>query len=240
MVTSSFLSPLVTAWRQPTAVRRTRSRRSTRSRREPAWRHSRPRSGPDPAEVPAHRRCRAVRPARRRRVGGREERLRLAFADGFLAAGDRPRALMIIDGMGAGEFAARQRIMAGKIAARRSTAYPRRSRGADGFRRGSCADAAFGAAARTGSGRTLYRSQDSSTTVLLALLLAHRKRQPRRLRCSRPFPRTIPDPRRPRRSGRVLRTASAMTKPISWPPPGRFAAVPTPPISRGLATCCRR
>jgi len=47
-------------------------------------------------------------------AGGREQRLRLAFADAFLAAGDRQRALMIIEGMGEGEAAARQRIMAGK------------------------------------------------------------------------------------------------------------------------------
>jgi tetratricopeptide (TPR) repeat protein len=47
-------------------------------------------------------------------AGGREQRLRLAFADAFLAAGDRQRALMIIEGMGEGEVAARQRIMAGK------------------------------------------------------------------------------------------------------------------------------
>jgi tetratricopeptide (TPR) repeat protein len=47
-------------------------------------------------------------------AGAREPRLRLALADGFLAAGDRPRALMIIDGMGAGEVAARQRIMTGR------------------------------------------------------------------------------------------------------------------------------
>jgi tetratricopeptide (TPR) repeat protein len=53
----------------------------------------------------------------RRAVGnaaGREERLRLAFADGFLAASDRQRALMIVEGMGDGEGAARQRILAGK------------------------------------------------------------------------------------------------------------------------------
>src|SRR5579884_258952 len=48
-------------------------------------------------------------------AGAREDRLRLAFADGFLAAGDRARALMIIDGMGEGEAAARQRIMAGRM-----------------------------------------------------------------------------------------------------------------------------
>ncbi|MFL6760598.1 tetratricopeptide repeat protein [Sphingomonas sp.] len=49
------------------------------------------------------------------RAGARETRLRLAFADGFLAAGDRPRALMIVEGMGVGEAAARQRIAAGKL-----------------------------------------------------------------------------------------------------------------------------
>ena len=48
------------------------------------------------------------------RAGAREQRLRLAFADGFLAAGDQARALMIVEGMGAGEAAARQRIAAGK------------------------------------------------------------------------------------------------------------------------------
>jgi tetratricopeptide (TPR) repeat protein len=48
-------------------------------------------------------------------ANARELRLRLAFADGFLAAGDRQRALMIVEGMGAGEIAARQRIMAGKM-----------------------------------------------------------------------------------------------------------------------------
>lgn len=47
-------------------------------------------------------------------AGAREERLRLAFADGFLGAGDRARALMIIEGMGAGEADARQRINSGK------------------------------------------------------------------------------------------------------------------------------
>jgi tetratricopeptide (TPR) repeat protein len=47
-------------------------------------------------------------------AGGRETRLRLAFADGFLAAGDRTRALAMIDGMDAGAAEARQRILAGK------------------------------------------------------------------------------------------------------------------------------
>jgi len=48
------------------------------------------------------------------RAGAREERLRLALADAFLAAGDKARALMIIEGMGSGEAAARQRINAGR------------------------------------------------------------------------------------------------------------------------------
>ena len=48
------------------------------------------------------------------KAGGREQRLRLALADGFLAAGDKARALMIVEGMGAGEAAARQRINAGR------------------------------------------------------------------------------------------------------------------------------
>ena len=48
------------------------------------------------------------------RAGARETRLRLALADSFLAAGDKARALMIVEGMGSGEAAARQRIAAGK------------------------------------------------------------------------------------------------------------------------------
>jgi tetratricopeptide (TPR) repeat protein len=48
------------------------------------------------------------------RAGSRETRVRLALADAFLVAGDKARALMIIDGMGAGEAAARARINAGR------------------------------------------------------------------------------------------------------------------------------
>ena len=47
-------------------------------------------------------------------AGARETRLRLALADGFLAAGDKARALTMIDGMGNDEIAARQRIQAGR------------------------------------------------------------------------------------------------------------------------------
>ncbi|MEO7492455.1 MAG: hypothetical protein ABIT68_06905, partial [Sphingomicrobium sp.] len=46
--------------------------------------------------------------------GGRENRLRLALADGFLAAGDRARAAAMVEGMGSDAGPARQRIAAGK------------------------------------------------------------------------------------------------------------------------------
>ena len=47
-------------------------------------------------------------------AGGRADRLRLAFADGFLAAGDRKRALEILDGSGPALAAARARVASGK------------------------------------------------------------------------------------------------------------------------------
>jgi tetratricopeptide (TPR) repeat protein len=47
-------------------------------------------------------------------AGVREDRLRLALADGFLAAGDRARAQIMIEGMGSGAEEARARILAGK------------------------------------------------------------------------------------------------------------------------------
>ena len=46
--------------------------------------------------------------------GGRADRLRLAFADGFRAAGDRVNALKIVDGGGPALADARIRIAAGK------------------------------------------------------------------------------------------------------------------------------
>ena len=48
------------------------------------------------------------------RAAVREARLRLAFADAFLAAGDQQRALMMVDGMGEGESVARARISASR------------------------------------------------------------------------------------------------------------------------------
>ena len=63
------------------------------------------------------RRAAEAEPFARRAIGvagAREDRLRLALADGFLAAGDRARARIMVDGMGSGETEARQRILAGK------------------------------------------------------------------------------------------------------------------------------
>lgn len=47
-------------------------------------------------------------------AGGRDAHLRLAFADGFLAAGDRARAVAMVEGMGTEAGAARARVLAGK------------------------------------------------------------------------------------------------------------------------------
>lgn len=47
-------------------------------------------------------------------AGARDDRVRLALADGFLAAGDRARAATIIDGIGSEFAAAKQRVLAGR------------------------------------------------------------------------------------------------------------------------------
>ena len=47
-------------------------------------------------------------------AGARETQLRLALADGFLAAGDKTRALAMLDGMNGDAATARQRVLAGK------------------------------------------------------------------------------------------------------------------------------
>ena len=47
-------------------------------------------------------------------AGGRDAHLRLALADGFLAAGDRARAVAMVEGMGTEAGAAKARVLAGK------------------------------------------------------------------------------------------------------------------------------
>ena len=46
--------------------------------------------------------------------GGREQRMRVAFADSYLAVGDRARALSMVDGLGPEAARARARVLAGK------------------------------------------------------------------------------------------------------------------------------
>jgi tetratricopeptide (TPR) repeat protein len=63
------------------------------------------------------RRAAEAEPYARRAVataGARESRLRLAFSDGFLAAGDQARALAILEGLGTEVDAARQRVQSRK------------------------------------------------------------------------------------------------------------------------------
>ena len=119
-------------------------------------------------------------PFARRAVGSanaREMRLRLGFADAFLAAGDRQRALMIIEGMGQSEASARQRIMAGKTGGQAIDSLP------DAF--GEVLSAFSADLARLQRGAPpiglvqvarYVNPQNSSTTALLALLLAGQDR----------------------------------------------------------------
>jgi tetratricopeptide (TPR) repeat protein len=113
----SFLAPLLTAW---DAAQRGEADRAL------ATVDALPANsllGPLKAEERAlillkFKRTAEAEPFARRAIGSagaRENRLRLAFADGFLAAGDRARALMIIEGMGSDAAVARQRVLAGRL-----------------------------------------------------------------------------------------------------------------------------
>ena len=100
--TSTSLRRWSTAWAAAERGDSTaRLRRSTRSRRQPAGAASRPSSARYPAAQVPPRPPRPSRSpgARSAAAGAREIRLRLAFADGFLAAGDRARALAMLEGM---------------------------------------------------------------------------------------------------------------------------------------------
>jgi tetratricopeptide (TPR) repeat protein len=122
-------------------------------------------------------------------AGGREQRLRLAFADGFLAAGDKQRALMIIEGMGEGEAAARQRIMAGKSSGQ---AIDNLSKAYSEVLTAFSAD--IGRMQRAAPPVGLVQvaryanPQSSSTTALLALLLAGKDRTDEALALLRAVP----------------------------------------------------
>ena len=138
------------------------------------------------------RRTAEAEPFARRAVGAagaRDDRLRLAFADGFLAAGDRARALMIIEGMGAGEAVARQRILAGRSTGQAIDNLPKAlsevlsAFAADLTRlqRGSPPIGLVQVA-------RYLNPQSSSTTALLALLLAGQDRTEEALALLRAVP----------------------------------------------------
>jgi tetratricopeptide (TPR) repeat protein len=111
-----FLSPLVVAW---TAANRGDMDKALKAIDEVSVSSL---LGPMRAEQRAFillkfRRTADAEPFARRAVatsGARESRLRLAFADGFLAAGDQPRALAILDGMGTETEGARRRVQSRK------------------------------------------------------------------------------------------------------------------------------
>jgi tetratricopeptide (TPR) repeat protein len=112
----SFLAPLLTAWDY---ADRGNGEQALATIRQIA--NNSP-LGPLRAEQEAlillklRRTAEAESPARRAvgSAGARETRLRLAMADSFLAAGDRDRALIMIDGLGTDAGPARRRVLAGK------------------------------------------------------------------------------------------------------------------------------
>ncbi|HWJ37947.1 MAG TPA: tetratricopeptide repeat protein [Sphingomicrobium sp.] len=126
-------------------------------------------------------------------AGSREQRLRLAFADAFLAAGDRQRALMIIEGMGEGESAARRRIMAGKTSGLAVDNLPRAyaeviNAFASDLMRVQRAAPPIGLIQIS----RYVDPQNSSTTSLLALLLSRQDRDEEALALLRSVPLSDP------------------------------------------------
>jgi tetratricopeptide (TPR) repeat protein len=123
-------------------------------------------------------------------AGARENQLRLALADGFLAAGDRDRALIMVDGMGSEAAAARQRVLAGKLSGQAIDTPPEAL---------SDALTAFvGDLARLQRGNPpiplaqvarFANPQNSTATLLLALLLEGQDRTEEALALLRSIPR---------------------------------------------------
>ena len=194
-----------TAWAaaERARLRRGARRSSTRSRQQPA----RPVQG---ARMRAFILLKSGEPAdaepfARRAIGnagGARSRLRLALADGFLAAGDRARALAMLDGMGA------ERLRAARSASRRqarsawrSTRRPRPMRELLlGARRRPQPAATTRAADRPGPGRALRRSRTTAARRCCWRCCSRPAsgptRRSRMLDRSRPATRWPPGPRR--------------------------------------------
>jgi tetratricopeptide (TPR) repeat protein len=112
----SFLAPLISAW--DAADRGDATRALATLDQVPANSLLGPLRDEEKALILLKfRRAADAEPFARRAIGtsgARETRVRLALADGFLAAGDRARAQAMVDGIDAGANEARQRILSGK------------------------------------------------------------------------------------------------------------------------------
>jgi tetratricopeptide (TPR) repeat protein len=123
-------------------------------------------------------------------AGARELRVRFALADGFIAAGDRDRALIMIEGIGSDAATARQRVLAGKFSGERiDSAGKALSEALTSFtadiarlQRGT-PPIALAQVARYAD------PQNSSATILLALLLDGQNRTEEALGLLRSIPR---------------------------------------------------
>ena len=147
-----------------------------------------------PAQVPPDRRSRAVCAARDRRRRGRENRLRLALADGFLAAGDQARALAMVEGMGT---EARRGPAADRRPASRRAGDRQSGQGlCRGVDRRSPSTSTGSTARRCRSDWSRSRAtpipQNSARRVLLALLLEAQDRRTRRWPCCKSVPADDP------------------------------------------------
>lgn len=188
----SFLAPLLTAWDY---ADRGDSERALASISQIATNSP---LGPLRAEHEAlillkFRRTADADPLARRAVGSagaRENRLRLAMADGFLAAGDRDRALVMIEGMGPDAGPARRRALAGKMSGQAIDSGPEAL--------GEVLTAFAGDLARIQRGTPpvglaqvarFANPQNSSATTLLALLLNAQGRPDQALALLRTVPR---------------------------------------------------
>ena len=112
----AFLAPLLTAW--DAAERGDQARALASLDQIPANSLLAPLQDEEHAFILLKfRRAADAEPYARRAIaaaGARESRVRLALADAFLAAGDRTRALAMVDGMGSDSPAAHQLILSGK------------------------------------------------------------------------------------------------------------------------------
>jgi tetratricopeptide (TPR) repeat protein len=122
-------------------------------------------------------------------AGSRETRVRLALADGFLAAGDRSRAAIMIDGMEGDAEGARQRVLSGRPSGQAIDTLTK------AFAEVLTAFAADVARVQRGAPpiglvqvARYANPESSSTALLLALLLDSRGRSDEALALLRPFP----------------------------------------------------